>query len=130
MNCEDVQQELASGDVDPGLRHAVNSHVDACSACHDVRFFFARVDEALQSAPIWEPPAGFVQSVAVHGARLAHARLQSERGQSSRLVGRIFGSLSTAGYVGANLLAGIRVRMAGPAWVLRQYCALVVNTRN
>jgi hypothetical protein len=115
MNCEDVQRELASGNVDPGLRHAVTSHVDACPACRDIRFFLARVDEALRLAPVWEPPAGFAQRVAAPAAPLAAAHVH-------RFVPD---PLTVARFVATDLLARVGWMFRSRAWVLRQYCALL-----
>jgi predicted anti-sigma-YlaC factor YlaD len=129
MHCDEIQHALATGSLAPEQRDDVSAHLETCSACRNARLDYALVDEVLSRSAVWEPPPGFAQSMAARGARLAQGRLQPARRRSNRFVGRFFGSFSTVEYIAASLVAAIGVRMAGPAWVLRQYWALVVNAR-
>lgn len=128
MHCDEIQQALATGFIAPERQDEVSAHLDTCSACRDARLAYAHLDEVLSRSPVWEPPPGFAQRVAAGAARLAQARLQDERRQSK--VSRIFGSVSTIADVATSLVADVGLRMAGPSWVLRQYWALLLNTRN
>lgn len=118
MTCEEVQQELAGGEVAPGLRKPVSVHVDGCPSCQAAQLFFAGVDGVLKTAPLWEPPAGFARSVAARADHLPSA--DADAG-----VDGLPGAPTVARLVVEHVLAQAVWRIQGSAWVLRQYWSLL-----
>ena len=66
MRCEDIQKHLA---IDPrlsSLPDGVRAHLLECPACRQAQAVFAAIDRELREQPVWQPPAGFAERVALN----------------------------------------------------------------
>ena len=80
VNCEQVWQEVSNyleGDIDPGLRAAMDVHFAACAHCKSVLDGMRNVIELYGDERMIEVPVGY-------GRRLERRLAQSIRAQSSR----------------------------------------------
>src|SRR5712692_8938390 len=103
MRCDEVQKALAGEPIDAALQPAIAAHLAGCPACDSVRLLYARIDEALTQQPVWQPPAGFAQRIAVNAPAPPPSRSPLVRGgvTDAAMLGLL---VAAAGYAGAYLL--------------------------